>query len=892
MKVNQTMNIESNSLDLGFEIPKVSLDEILAGLTAYFSHRINKQESDTLQFEVRLIGINKTIKAAFFDLSEEGLLNAAKMILIEQKEPSWQGTYVTVNPGYKTEFPRGIFTSNGLTKDENIPGELCSYILLDIDPIKKNPELRQCNATADEQESALIAGEFINQMLENLGLKATLTVSSGNGFHGLYPVKGITKAQHKQFLEFILKEWNTNIPSKLIGKVKVDTCVYNPARLMRVPGTLNRKGGDNILRPSVVKSQIINRIDWYADLALSNQTAVEKILITDKVPDETGYQYSEEKHLANTDHFQKWALNYVKVLCKENPAISGKGGHNTTFASMCKLVQKFDMLPKENLWALAKYYNANGTGGEPWKESDLKHKFEDALKSKRVHASNLEKSDGLLTIETNISVLNAEGTNPSPSGYQHLSDLSDQGNAQRMLHHCGHNLLFVAGAWQKWMTWNGINWEIDETNTVQVLFKQSVDTNINKIKIALEKLKTEKPASKTPDKNEREKELIKALGFLSRSQNMDKLRAAISSAQSENITISHDILNKVKNKIACKNGTIDLLTGELINSRQEDYLTQAVSTEFHPEASCPNWMNFLWQIFIDPITKNPDYRLIDYVQKLLGLALTGNATTENIFPIFFGAGGNGKSTFINCIQEVIGNCISYGADPKFLMETRQQDHPTTLASVHGKRLIIAQEPSPGSRLDTSLIKSLTGGDQLSARRMREDLWSFTPEALVVLVSNELPLVRETTDGIWRRIVVIPFLARFQGTDRDPLLKEKLLAEKKGILRWLVDGAVLYTKEGLIQPHTVNTASVNYRNEENLAARWFADCAVLDPNCKTKAITIQQNFHDWLRIHGIFLSNKAKYLSDALEKMPGIRKEKSSARSYIGIRLYDTSPREY
>ena len=372
---------------------------------------------------------------------------------------------------------------------------------------------------------------------------------------------------------------------------------------------------------------------------------------------------------------------------------------------------------------------------------------------------------------------------------------------------------------------------------------------------------------------------------------MDKLRAGISSAESENVTIPHTILNGCKNKIACKNGTIDLLTGQLISSRREDYLTQAVSTEFHPDASCPNWMNFLWQILIDPTTKKPDYGLINYVQKLLGLALTGNATTENIFPIFFGAGGNGKSTFINTVQEVIGNSISYGADPKFLMETHQKDHPTTLASVHGKRLIIAAEPSQGSRLDTSLIKSLTGGDQLSARRMREDLWSFTPEALIVLVSNELPLVRDTSEGIWRRIVVIPFSASFLGTARDPLLKEKLLAEKEGILRWLVDGAVHYSKEGLAPPPTVHAASANYRAEENVAARWLADCAVFDPNCKTKAITIQQNFHEWLRIHGIFLPNKQKYLSEALEQLPMVIKVKSSATYYLGLRLYDTSFRD-
>jgi P4 family phage/plasmid primase-like protien len=887
------MNMENNDLKLGFEIPEVTFEEIHAGLAAYFSHRLNTQEADSLQFEIRLIGVDKTIRAAFFDLSEEGLLSAANMILLEQANPSWQGTFATVNPANKTEFPRGAFTSTGLTKDEHIPGGHCTFVLLDVDPIKNNPVLGQSNATPNEKAYALASGDLINQMLESLGLRATLTASSGNGFHAMYPVKGITKVQHQRFLQFIAKKWSTIAPSELLKKINVDKSVYNPARLMRVPGSLGRKGGDDITRPAVVKSQIINRIDWSADLAQSNQTAVEKILTTEEVAHETGYQYKEENYSANTDFFQKRALNYIKILCNEKPAISGQGGHNTTFANLCKLVQRFDMLRTEKLWELAIYYNVNGTGGELWSESELKHKFEDALKSPRAHPSYSEQSDAPLIGETRVSVVIAEGTNPSASGYQHLADLSDQGNAQRMLQHCGHDLLFVAGAWQKWMTWNGIHWVIDETNTVQVLFKQSVDANISKIESALEKLKTEKPASKTLNKNEGEKELEKALSFLSKSRNMDKLRAGISSAQSENVTIPHTILNGCKNKIACKNGTIDLLTGQLISSSREDYLTQAICTEYYPEASCPNWVNFLWQILIDPTTKKPDYELINYVQKLLGLALTGNATTENIFPIFFGAGGNGKSTFINTIQEVLGNSISYGADPKFLMETRHQEHPTALASVHGKRLIITQEPSPGSKLDTSLIKSLTGGDQVGARKMREDFWFFTPQALIVLVSNELPLVRETTDGIWRRIVVIPFLAKFLGTDRDPLLKEKLLAEKEGILRWLVDGAVHYSKEGLTPPPTVHAASANYRAEENVAARWLADCAVLEDGARTQANAIQQSFHEWLRIRGIFLTNKAKYLSDELQKISNVVKDESgNFNSYHGIRLLGTSLRDW
>ena len=344
------MNMENYGLKIGFEIPEITFEEIHAGLAAYFSHRLNTQEADSLQFEIRLIGVDKTIRAAFFDLSEEGILSAANMILIEQANTTWQGTYATVNPANKTEFPRGVFTSTGLTKDENIPSGHCTFVLLDVDPIKNNPVLGQSNATPNEKAYALASGDLINQMLESLGLRATLTVSSGNGFHGLYPVKGITKVHHQRFLQFIAKKWITIAPSELLKRVTVDKSVYNPARLMRVPGSLGRKGGDDITRPAVVKSQIIKRIDWSADLAQSNQIAVEKILTTEEVAHETGYQYKEENYSANTDFFQKRALNYIKILCNEKPAISGQGGHNTTFANLCKLVQRFDMLRTETLW--------------------------------------------------------------------------------------------------------------------------------------------------------------------------------------------------------------------------------------------------------------------------------------------------------------------------------------------------------------------------------------------------------------------------------------------------------------------------------------------------------------------------------------------------------------
>ena len=170
MKVNDTMNAEKYGLKLGFEIPEVSLEEIHAGLSAYFAHRLNTQEADLLQFEVRFIGVDKTIRAAYFDMTDKGIKSAANMILLEQANPSWQGTYATVNPSLTIEFPRGVFISTGHTKDENILGGLCTFVLIDIDPVKKDPPSGQCNATVEERESALAAGDLINKKLEDLGL--------------------------------------------------------------------------------------------------------------------------------------------------------------------------------------------------------------------------------------------------------------------------------------------------------------------------------------------------------------------------------------------------------------------------------------------------------------------------------------------------------------------------------------------------------------------------------------------------------------------------------------------------------------------------------------------------------------------------------------------------
>ncbi|NBQ40854.1 MAG: hypothetical protein EBU34_14045, partial [Alphaproteobacteria bacterium] len=252
---------------------------------------------------------------------------------------------------------------------------------------------------------------------------------------------------------------------------------------------------------------------------------------------------------------------------------------------------------------------------------------------------------------------------------------------------------------------------------------------------------------------------------------------------------------------------------------------------------------FLQQIFIQKDSAQADPELILFIQRLIGCAVTGRAPRENILPIFFGGGGNGKSVFLSTVREVLGDAIAYGADPGFLMESRASQHQTSLASIFGKRLILAVEPPKSSRLNTALVKSLSGGDQITCRRMREDEWTFTPECLIVLCTNELPKISETSEGIWRRVRLVEFLAKFDDANKDPRLQEKLLGEREGILSWIIEGAKDYLNHGLTAPARVMQATQRYRDSEDVVQGWLDECAILinDSAVRVKASTLQENF---------------------------------------------------
>src|SRR5262249_2779383 len=156
--------------------------------------------------------------------------------------------------------------------------------------------------------------------------------------------------------------------------------------------------------------------------------------------------------------------------------------------------------------------------------------------------------------------------------------------------------------------------------------------------------------------------------------------------------------------------------------------------------------------------------------------------------------------------DVLGADYAMTVSADLLMVSRGERHPTDLAQLHGKRLVVCTESDQGRRLNEGLVKQLTGRDRIRARRMRDDFWEFSPTHKVLLVTYHRPEVRGVDGGIWRRLRLVPFAVTFPLERQDRALPEKLAAESEGVLAWLVRGCLEWQRHGLGEPAAVKTAT--------------------------------------------------------------------------------------
>jgi putative DNA primase/helicase len=325
----------------------------------------------------------------------------------------------------------------------------------------------------------------------------------------------------------------------------------------------------------------------------------------------------------------------------------------------------------------------------------------------------------------------------------------------------------------------------------------------------------------------------------------------------------------------CSNGTIDLKGGVLLPHRREDLNTKMAPVRFDPNAEALLWLAFLDRIF------GGDRAMIRFVQQSLGLCLTGDVTEEYLW-IFHGEGNNGKNVLLDTVTALMGEYAAQ-APPDLLTASKHGEHPTEIADLCGRRLVIASETEESATLRLQLIKRLTGDARLKARFMHRDFFEFGRTHKLVLLTNNLPVVTEGGEAAWRRLRVVPFRVIIPAAERDPKLLAKLRVEWPGILAWVVRGCLDWQTNGLVVPTVVTEATSAYRGDSDHVGRFLSDCCTLADGVWATSLALQQRYSAWCGEQGERpLTGKA--LGVQLRKH-GCRAEKSAGqRGWVGVEV--------
>jgi putative DNA primase/helicase len=427
---------------------------------------------------------------------------------------------------------------------------------------------------------------------------------------------------------------------------------------------------------------------------------------------------------------------------------------------------------------------------------------------------------------------------------------------------------------KSWLIWDGRRWTTDQTGEVERCAKETVRS------IALEVATLYESAGRTKDSAYRAElsEAAEALAKWARqSEKADRLRAVVSVAQSESdIAVVPQNLDTNPWLLNCQNGTLNLRTATLSPHRREDRITKLAPVDYDADARCPAWLAFL-----DRVT-NGDDQLVTYIQRCAGYGLTG-CTSEQVLILLYGAGANGKSTFLEMIRSVLGDYAKQTDFSTFL--SRDRDGPRNdIARLDGTRFVTAVEAEgAGRRLDEVVVKQMTGGDTVAARFLYQEFFEFRPTHKVFLAANHRPQVLGTDHAIWRRIRVIPFDVTIPDAERDKKLPERLSQELPGILAWAVRGCMAWQKEGLREAESVRRATERYKDDMDPLGGFLETCCVVNPLARATAKDLYFAYVNWSEGAGEEVISSKAFGMRLAER--GFKQQRSgSARFWTGVAL--------
>lgn len=816
--------------------------------------------AEQLVIELRALGVPQKwggpkVECGFFSFvaceKPEAFVKALNSLATRDPEMQPEGIYVTLNPVNPALLARSdnrlktIRDKPISASDADVIGR--RWLLVDVDP--KRPG--GISATDEEKAAARLVFDGVREDLRARGWPDPMVNDSGNGFHGWYRID-LPRDDKKQ-VEHALKALAAR---HNCATVTIDTSVYNPSRIVKVPGTWARKGDSVPDRPhrmamvlevpdtiEIVPGELIEALA--AQHATPSQTPATP-------PVQAARRAGRFKVSAGGNNAVKRCAAY---LAKIDPAISGNNGHDQTYQAARIIWNDFG-IEKVDGWPLLLDFNSRCQPS--WSEKELQHKWDDAV----------EKGPGPEGRGFKLHEQNGKHTNGVHKGRIHSApapqfDDTDIANGRRFTDDHGEDVRYVAD-WGKWLVYDGQRWQIDRSETlVERLAKETADRMAEEADERVRAIQVQQADEEGDEGKAKHKAALKnalaALAHAKATADMRSIRRMLQAARSERDICIPDggkVFDTRRDLLNCPNGTVELRTAAFREHRREDYITRLCPTKYDPNAPRDTYFGFLKSTF----SGKPE--IAQYVRDLSGCIATGEVSDQTL-NIAHGEGSNGKNVLFDTWKAVLGEGeYAHSAAAELLVGDGWDRHPTEKTGLRGARLVICSETGEDGQLDETKMKALTGGDTVTARYMRQDFFQFEPTHKLILLTNNKPRVRGTDHGIWRRIRLVPFKVKFwkpadmelnpAGDFReefraDPTLGERLRTiETQGILADMVEHAVAFYRNGgtLQPPADVLNETAEYRKAEDVIGQFFDARVKINPEGKVKASVFYTTFKRW------------------------------------------------
>jgi putative DNA primase/helicase len=730
-----------------------------------------------------------------------------------------------VNPALLARANNRIKTrAEHLTNDaaDNIVGR--KWLLIDCDPVRP----ANISSTDEEKGTAKQLASEVRNHLRSLGWPEPVACDSGNGYHLLYKIGLPNDSANRSLLESVLKALAARFDT---SAVKIDQKVFNASRITKAYGTKACKGDSIPERPHRISRMFAppERIETVAKellLALAaeapkpekkkspqpstaNGTScrtrgcwtpelVEEVL--DKADlnrgaamDYNGSAKWQHDCLSNTDHKKPDAFTILDE--------DGYAHHHCSHNSCSELTDA----DRRALWE-------ERTGETyPWPGRRKFHTEDSGVSGADTSPESpiRMKSD---TLPQDVSTCDTHGEQIR---------YSDAGNALRLAKTCGEDIVYCVQA-DEYYIWDGTRW-VRDLNSVNML--------------RMAKAVTEDMFEEAKLLGDEEARSLRSHAL--KSQSASRLAAMVTLGKLHVRNVNRGDFDRDPWLFNCANGTIDLRAGKLRPHDRNDLMSKKAPVIYDAVADCPLWKKCLsdWML--------GDAEKAAYLQRQAGYAMTG-CTNEEVMPILWGAGRNGKTKFYVTIYNVLGDGEYAKAAnfDSFVVKKGDEGMPNDIAGWCGMRMIVAAEGEHSKRLAEAKLKLCIGRDPVVGEFKYQEEFTYIPTYKVWLVTNPKPRIVGTTEAIWDKIHFVAWKRYYRPEERDTRLQEKLDAEGSGVLNWMIEGCLQWQKIGLDLPASMRDDTQAYRHEQDVVGRFIDEESVVGEEFTSPKHLTYLCFKEW------------------------------------------------